>query len=227
MTFVEMNKQILRGSKEECSYPVVSLSEINKLHDILSINAKLKDAFDATEDGNYFFKTFPEIGKMLDKHVLIDVFYAYKMGKYYHGVPNKLIFILRKAFEAYGTKHVNKALESCTALLKPYIGCIYKSSEGDYTIKDIIDNLCGYSTTLLTDANLKCDVGDNLYEVYISNVDRVAIIPRDIAERLSYEDCLNLEYSPELGIHLKGTPLRTIGGRFGVLFDDFDLSEVF
>lgn len=230
MKYIEFTHQITKGNKEACNYPVAGDDELQKFIDILSISNGIVDAVNSTEDANEFYKAYPSIKKVMNKATAVDIFYAYKLGNYFKGVPNKAVYILRRAKqEASNVKAVNTIIESCLALLKPYIQYEYVSEHGTFTLKDIIDTVFGYPVDLLTMSKLNIKIDDRMSELYVPNVDRVALIPADISLLLSFEDCLNIKYSYELGIHLSGTALRTFNGRYGILVSgsDFDLLEAY
>ena len=150
-----------------------------------------------------------------------------KLGQYYKGIPNRLVYILKKLIKALNDRVLpNHIIELGESLLTPYARKNYISEYGRFTFKDILENICNQTITLLSDANYLVKISGEVYEVFISDVQRVALLPDDIAARLTYEDCLSLQYDPEKGVCLRDIPLRTWGNRLGVIKNDFDLVEV-
>ena len=227
MNIIELNKIILGSEKEEIVCPLITKEDIEQFQNLLFVNSQIKSVFEACEDASSFYKGFADFASLIEKEKREDIFYAVKMGTYYQGIPNRLLYILRRLITAVGNRKLpNHIIELGDNLLVPYMKCDYISEAGKFTFKDILDNVCSQSVNLITDSAYSVKISGEVYEVFIPGVERVALLPADIGERLSYEDCLNLQYDFELGVHLNGVPLRTYGNRIGVILNDFDLVEV-
>lgn len=227
MSVIKLNEIIMNTDKEDVERIILSPEDIRNFQNLLAINSQVRKIFEAEEEASSFFKAYPDIAELTPKEKREDIFYAVKLEQYYKGVPNKLIYILKKLIKALdGRVLPNHIIELGEHLLTPYAKKNYVSEFGRFTFKDILENVCNQTITLLSDSNYLVKISGEVYEVYIPDMQRVALLPSDIASRLTYEDCLNLHYEPDKGVCLNGSPLRTWGNRLGILHNDFDLVEV-
>ena len=89
----------------------------------------------------------------------------------------------------------------------------------------IIENLTGVAYESLTNSRRKVKYRD-CYEIYVQNVDRVVIVPPEIADFInSLEDLESIEFVDGVGVCVCGEPLRVLGDKIGIAKDDFDLRE--
>lgn len=224
MNLLELNDKILISKKKTVNVPTFSDDKLKEFKEIISISMNMKNSFQMLDDSNAFFKAFPDVKKVLGVKICTEIFYACKLGYYYEGVPAKLVYILQKAIVNHGKEYPNVTLNSAVNLLKPYACAQYKCNNNIVTVKDVLDNVFGYSVQLLTTAKTKIKPG--LYwEVFIPDVERVAIMPDDIASMISYGDCDKLSFDFRKGIMLEDVPVRTMNGRVGITKNDFDLRE--
>lgn len=156
---------------------------------------------------------------------LIEIFYAAKLGYYLKGVPSRLVYILHKAKEMGWTPYVNRQLERVLPLIQTYAEKYFEGTE-KYNVQDVINSEWRINANLLTNVNFKIEYEDG-WEVWLPKVERVAVLPKDMGEMLSFKDCERIEYDTRNGLTLDGTPLRVLGARIGVTKDDFDLRECF
>lgn len=226
MTLLEFNSKVMSQNKTLSKVPEITEEMLIKFQEVVHISNIIKSRFDSTDDANSFFAVFPSIKNACGTGVCTELFYACKLGFWMPGVPSKLVYIITKAFKECGKDFVNKAILSCLSLLRVYADCSFESDGEVLTVKDVIENLIGRPVTLLTDSVRKVDSG-NGWEVFIPNVNRVAVIPSAIADMISYYDCDRLEFKKDLGIVLGDIPIRTFNNYIGIVKDDFDLRECF
>lgn len=224
MTLLEMNAMIMRSDKV-VEYPDIPDSLLSTFAEILSISPAILSAAKEIEDSAVFYKMYPDIREVIGKTFASDVFYAYKVGYVYKGVPNKLCYILKLAKESdAGLDAPNLGLSKASKLLRKYIGQVYSCNGVELTVKDIVDNVYGKSVRLLTDGTRKVRNG-SFWEVYVPGIDRVLLLPSDIADSITFDDCCSLQWDPNVGVVSNGTALRFFNHRVGITTDDFDLRE--
>ena len=226
MNLIELNEKIMSSSgKKEVIVPPITDDDVSTFVKILSISSTIKDAANAYDDANSFFKAYPHIRDVVGKGKCVEVFYGYKLGVAYCEIPNKLAYIIKMARNEENNEELpNVALARVVNLLKTYADSSYKTESGVLTVKSIIDNVYGRDVKLLTDGTRKVKNG-SLWEIWVPDIERVAIVPEDIALMLSFDDLCSLHYDFKLGIALGDKPLRTFGDRIGITRNDFDLRE--
>lgn len=224
MNLIELNDIILSKKKEHTDVYRVTDEDIELFQKVVFMEKSSKVLFEQVDDSNYFFGVYPDIKKIIGSNKCVECFYAIKLGRWMDGIPIKLQYILRKVFETYDRKYVNVGLNSAVGLLKNYASLSFDVDGEEYTIKDVIENVCNSTVKLLNSSVNKVQIG-NVYEIYIPDAERVALIPYDIGSKLSYEDCDRLRFDIKTGITFRGIPIRTFGDRLGITKDDFDLRE--
>lgn len=190
------------------------------LKELLPAMPLLKKTFDSCESATDFFKAYPtfkEIGQNSE-----EAFYRLKLGMKVDGVPSRIIFILRKAIKENGTEFPNLALQSVYKLLSQYDDYTFMNDGREITLIDIVEYAFGKPVRLTTARRLRVD-----NEVFISDANRIAIIPDDILEIVKGD----ITYEPNRGLlgEVDGQliELRILSDRIGVTLDDFDLRKAF
>lgn len=224
MNLLEMNTEIIFGKKTKCSVPELTEEHLIQFKKLINISKSILATFESIDDANSFFTMYPDIKVVLGSSICVEAFYACKLGYYYKGIPTKLVYILNKTFKENDNKHINTALNTAINLIKPYISNVYEYNGEDYTVKDIIENVVGTSINLITDSKRKIKCSD-CWEVYIPDIERVALFPNDIADMFGYADCEKLYFTVEKGIMFNDTVVRTLGNRLGITKNDFDLRD--
>lgn len=226
MTLIELNDLMLVNNKRfEVKVPEVSQNDCDTFRRLVGSSKTVENVYNMTDDANSFFSMFPDIKKMFGDGVCVEVFYACKLKFVYDGVPSKLVYIVSKMLSECGNCNINTALNRTTSLLRPYVDHIYKVDGKEYTLKDVIENMTGFSIKLLTSSVRKVK-SVNCFEVYVPNVERVALLPPDIAKLLPYSECAKIRYDRELGLVVgDDTVVRCLNGRLGITRDDFDLTN--
>lgn len=225
MKTIELFESIYSKAGKDVEFPVITKDDVDKFHSLLEINSCIKVAFDETDSATSFYNAFPDIKKLIGTPIASEVFYAYKLGHFYTGIPNKLVYVLFTTFKTTDFTLPNLVIWKVSKELDKFADKIYNYEDKKFTVKSIIENVYGKSANIISESSYKC-LNDGFYEVYISNVDRIAILPKDIGEALSDEDCRRLEYDKNKGIVLGDTPIRRLNGRLGITLDDFDLRGV-
>jgi hypothetical protein len=223
-SLLELNDSIIYGKKKKTVVPEITNDDLILFKRALQCSSKIKAVYNQTEDANSFFATFPDVKKVIGSRKCVECFYACKMDYYMAGIPAKLLYIVNKMVTESDKKYINVAMNTAVQLLKPYANCSFACDGEAYTLKDVIENVCGNSIKLINTSVRKIQVGKD-WEVYIPDVSRVAIMPDGIAGMLSQEDCEHLSFNLDKGIMLGDIPMRTLGDRLGITKDDFDLRE--
>ncbi len=227
MNLLEMNDAILFGKKNTVEVPIPSKGNLDTFQSLINSGKSIKMFYDQTDDANSFFALFPDVRQIVGSKICVECFYACKVGYFMGGVPSKLLYIVTKMLSRNEAKvFVNRSINSAVQLLKPYMSNEYVLDGQKYTVKDVIENVAGAPVKLLNTSIRKTKVGQE-WEVFIPEVNRVAILPAGLGELLSMTDCENLRYVRELGIVLHDVPIRVMGNRVGITTDDFDLRNCF
>lgn len=224
MNLLELNDAILYGRKKEISIPIISSEDLQLFKRTIAISAYNRKLFDSTDDANSFFAVCSDIKQIVGAKKCVECFYACKTGFYMKGIPAKLVYVLQKMTKEYGKEFPNVALNGSIQYIKPYVNCLFTVDNKQYDVKDVMENIYGKPIKLINTSVRKVAYG-TVSEVYISDAERVAIMPGGISDTMSQEDCEKLTYSTEYGIMLGDIPVRTLGNRLGITKDDFDLRE--
>lgn len=223
MNLIEMNDRLLvNKDRRQVTVPEATQEKCDLFRRLVESSKTATNMFNSLEDANAFFAIFPDLRKILGTGVCVEVFYACKLKYAYDGVPARLVYILNKAFTHGSQVHVNATLNTVTALLKPYVNDVYTVNGETATVKDIIENVLGRSVKLLTSSVRKVKATD-CFEVYVPNVERVALLPPDIANMLPVAECEKIRFDREKGLVIDNVIIRTLNNRLGITRDDFDL----
>ena len=226
MDLLELNK-ILSGDYSGCAeikkpIPKIEVSDVTEFLSVFSVDEYIKSVFDSTENYKQFFEAVPWIKECFETGKAKELFYAAKNGILYDGVPPTVVFLFKKALSTWEYKYVNLALSRIEKkMLTPYL----KSGvlPDDVTYKDVLDNLIGKTCKLITSGNPRVDV-EGVTELYVPNIDMVALVPTEMITDLTDLSDLNaVEYDKVLGLTVKGQPIRIMAGRVGLTKNDLDL----
>ena len=200
----------------------ITEEEFEDFRAMLSVNPANRDFLNRTETASEFYEHVELADKYIDKEIKEDAFYAAKLGFFYAGVPSKLVYILRKAIRKYQSPNLALSAIDVRTISK-YLkeGAL---PEG-ITIKNVIESILGRQCELLTSYRRKVKFKD-WYEVYVPDVDRVLLLPEDLAKHIeSLEDLENINYRKDVGVCVYDIPIRTMGNKVGVTVDEFDLRK--
>lgn len=226
---IEFNELLDRKStgiteKQELKFKCVTEDSIKAFANYLSAFNGLSKSLNSTDDYKEFFSSCPILDAVIPDNEKEDLFYEFKLGYFYRGVPCKLVYILQKALMKYDSPNVAISAINQT-LITPYVEKNLLP-EG-VSVKDIVCNLINSDFKLLTSSNIKVKYKD-WYEVYISGSDRVAIFTEDIAKLIdNRDDIRSIEFDPQVGLVLKGIPIRTMAGHLGILSDEYDMRTLY
>lgn len=226
MNLLELNR-IFSGNYEGCQESkkglvTVNKDEVQEFFSLFTVNPEIKTVFDGTENYMQFYEHFPWIKKCFPVNKAKELFYAAKCEMIYEDVPPTVVFLLRKALATFEYKYVNLAVSRVERkMLEPYLKT--NILEDGTVYKDVIDNIVGTSSKLLTPAVPCVDV-EGVSELYVPNIDAVALVPTDMLEGITdLEDFRSVEYDKVFGLMIKGQIIRTMGGRTGLTKNDLDL----
>lgn len=223
MNLIEMNDKLLvNKAREYVNVPVITQELVDEFRRLINACKSALNAYNTVEDSGVFLTMYSGMKKIYGLDMATELFYASKLGFLYPGVPSKLVYILNKMVKDYGVVHVNDSLSRCVKLLSPFVGDVYTSGDTEVTVKDLIENFVGVPIKLLTSSVRKVKSTD-CYEVYVPNVERVALLPNDIANMLPYSECAKITFEKDKGLVIGDIVVRTMNNRLGVTKDDFDL----
>lgn len=211
---VEETKQS-KSKKRLCT-----LDEFNTFKEWLAFNEIYLYGLKDTEESDEFYAAYEFLRELTPDEIKEDVFYATKVGYILEGVPSKLVFILKKALSKYKTPNV--ALSAIDRrLLSKYL--TKDSLPAGITIRLIMEDILGCTITLLSEYKKSIRYRD-VFEVYVENTDRVLVIPESMGDYVqTQQDLENVSYVKDLGVCLYDKPMRTLGGKLGVVTDEYDL----
>ena len=225
MNLIEMNKALMSKRRKEVEIKYqINQDDIILFNDMLNISKNILGAFNITDDAVSFFKLYPDFKKVLPNGKATECFYAMKKGDIWNGIPMKLVYVLHKCFSENERGLVNTALNTAVPLIAPFCEDTYIVGESSFTAKDVICNIVGSNVKLLTTANPIVKYRDCV-EVFVHNVNRVAILPLDIAEYVTPDNCETVQWDKVNGVTVEGIPLRTMNKRLGITRHDFDLRQ--
>lgn len=224
MVLTEINKNILSKDKQIIEHIEVKDEDLKTFMELITISNTAKTYFNTTDDANTFYSLFPYIKDIIGKVNCVEIFYACKLGYYVKGVPSKLIWIINKMSKLYEGPCVNAMIKSASQFIKSYCNNSYKVDGDIMTIKDIIESNLKYRINLITEEVPMVNY-DTFSEIYVENVDRVLLVPKNIASLISLQDCKDISYIKDKGVCIKDIPIRTLGNRLGITKNDFDLRD--
>lgn len=225
MNLIELNdKMLINKDKKKVVIPEFGQADVDEFRRLVHSSKSVGNSFDTSDDSTSFFAVYSDVKKCVGKDVAEELFYAAKLGFFYPGIPSRLAYILNRMTREYGVATVNESLSRCVKLLSPYVGDLYESNGVEVSLKDVIENFVGGPIKLLTSSVRKVKA-TNCYEVYVPNVERVALLPGDIANSLPYAECAKITFDRNQGLVIGDLVLRTMNNRLGITKDDFDLRE--
>ena len=128
---------------------------------------------------------------------------------------------MNKAIRKYNTP--NNAISAISdQIISQY--CAEGALGPDVTLKTVLQNIMGKAYKSLTLSKLAV-LNNGVYEVYVSNVDRVLILPKEYEKYLNdLSDLRTVEYVKSVGVCIHGEPFRTLM-RNGITTNEFDLRD--
>ena len=228
MTLIELNKIVEGNYAEEMTeaskqkYRCATDQELQLFKSMLMMDAAYQNALKMTESHKEFYETYSFFRLSFPDEIKEDLFYATKLGFRYEGIPTRLVYLLRKALLTHDSPNL-----AISAINKMSWGRFLKrgSLPNGVTIKMIVENLLGESYDTILDYRLKVKY-KRWYEVYVSNVDRIALLPEEIAQQIEETDIRSIMYTKDVGLTLYEKPLRTFGSFYGIISHEFDLRKI-
>lgn len=230
MNLIEFNDKQLAGKKEIKGFKnPVTVEDIEMFQKLIHMQKDIENSFNLTDDSNSFFAAYPDIKKIMGNEVGTECFYACKLNSLFQGVPNRIVYIIKKSVNYFKSVNPNKILNSVLPYISAYAEVEFTDGEETFIVKDILENVIGKPCQLITDSVRKVYGGKNDIcewdEVWVPTANCVALLPKDISDLISLEDCRRLDYDSKLGVHLDNVPLRTFNNRIGITKYEFDLRE--
>lgn len=230
MNLLEFN-ELIKAADTPCKFYQIEDSVLKTYLDIRKTICKSGDVIDSIEDSAEFAECYSDIKQIVNVikdnskgYTFDDVFYAGKLGYYTEYIPPKLEYIIRKAMSVNSDKNylfMNKFLNSCYKSISKFAKYTYNGKQLDA----VITSLTGISGKLLTNGIHYVYAGST-YELYVENVDTVALLPRDIGAALTEDIAKTAKFDVEHGILVQDIPVRIMCDRIGITLDDFDLRSV-
>ena len=225
MNLLQLNN-ILEGNYEAevpmdgDSHKRITEADFNHFRELLVIDDAFTQGLQYTNSYKEYFDAYELLNKVVNPDLKEDLFYSAKLGFFYQGVPSRLTYLLHLALRKY---HVpNYAIN---AIDIRYLARFLKRDElvGEVTIKQVIENLLGKSYLSLS-KHRRCVKYGDIFEIYVENMDRVLILPEELEEiTKSQEDLLSVEFVGNLGVCIRGIPIRTFAGKIGFTRNEYDL----
>lgn len=226
MNLLELNR-ILSGNYGDIpevkkDTPIVTKEEVYQFLSMFSVDDFIKTVFDKTENYVQFYNYFPWMKNCFEPGKPKELFYAAKCGMIYENVPPTMVFLLKKAMATFEYKYPNLAISRLERkMFPPYLkpGIL----RNDTTYKDVIENILGRACKLITASELCVDVS-GVSELYVPNIDAVALVPTEMLDGITdLDDYRSVAYDKNIGLTIKGQTIRTMGGRVGLTKNDLDL----
>lgn len=192
---------------------------LKEVLDIFSRGLFIKDNIEATDNFKAFYEAEPDIARMIEDEKKEEFFYAAKLGMCSPVIPAKYLFLLKKSYETYGTLN-NIGFVLPKSNLKELFskGTL---AEG-YTLEEVIRSLIQREYTPFRKGSYKNAIGEDSIELFLEKINRVAIVPEDIASRLTDDDIRLIEVKKGL-LTLNGVNILSTNKYLGVSRKVYDL----
>lgn len=200
----------------------ITENDLNEFRELLSISDSFSEGLNLTESYAEYFQTYEILGKSVNEDLKEDLFYAAKLGFFYEGIPSKIVYLLRKSLRKYNTP--NNAISALD--VRSISRYLKKGSlpEG-VTLKMIMENIIGREFETITQYRRSVHFKE-VTEVYVQNTDRVLVLPKELAVFVeSQKDLESVQYVKNIGVCVHDIPIRTLGGKIGITFNEYDLRE--
>lgn len=149
-----------------------------------------------------------------------EMFYCLKNGGYCLDVPAKCIYVLKELHKQYSS--VSLALK---ALPKNMFTVFFqKNYLNGCSMRDVIKSMIDPDYEPFTSANLRIKHKD-YDEVYVIDQDMVALLPKDISNKLTDTDVSRITLTKQ-GLTVDGLVIRIMAGHFGAVNSTYDLRAV-
>jgi hypothetical protein len=201
--------------------PVTTPDQLVQFRQLLAVDEIYEAMLNQTESPDEFYAACSMFAKTLKSYEeAADMFFAAKLGYTYDNIPSKLVYLLIKAKEAH--KYPNTAISAIDwSVLKPFLR--KDALRPGIKCIDVMNAVFGYSVNLLNAFRARTS-NAHVFEYYIKNTDRVLVLPQELATKISSEDDVNsLEYVKNVGVCVRGVPVRTLFNKLGITTDDYNL----
>jgi len=179
----------------------------------------------STEDSTSFYRACKQLSRFIPDEIKEDVFYTYLLGYQMNGIPSRLVYILKKAYEKFDTPNVAISMISKDLLVEFLVeGALPE----EYSIVDVAANVWSGDVQVMSPYRKRA-VFKNLVELYVEKTingdlfDTVVVLPTDISDQINESEIATVVYNPKTGLELNGNLLRRYNGRVGITTSDIDL----
>lgn len=220
MLLVDMAPYIIgRAFSRDAKPPIRCTSEM--FQRALEV-AACSDTFAATvqycETPKDFYRLEPDIEAFIPLSEREEVFYCLKNEMYSPAVPAKCIYYIKKIYNMY---NIPSLVWKCLPVATLTIFFQGNYLDQGLTLKDVINSFCDSNYVPLSTQNLSSKIKDGT-EIYVPNTDMVAVVPTNIANKLSYDDLHKVQYVTE-GVSVGDSPIRFMSGYHGACRSAYDL----
>lgn len=175
-----------------------------------------------TNNANSFYKAEPDVAIAIGKEKRDEYFYIMKTGLYSEVVPAKFIYMLQECYKQHGTYNMLfKFIPPANAkevLSENYLGL------EDLKLVDVIKSF-DKNFVPISKSNLIVKNGE-YYDVYIPAKDRIAIVPKEVAEEINPEKLKEYKVAKGEIVDENGRPISSYGNYIGVHSDTYDMRDL-
>lgn len=221
-SLLEINDMFkLKGLANDTVTDLSTAEEVQDFKKLLLLSPAIEKNFLSTSSAVEFFKSAPELQKGLSKIKKMDLFYAAKSDMLLEKVPSYIVYFINQAYKKCNYPNLTVSRLSLS-LIKEFISML---PEG-ISLLNVLENIAGQRAELFNSAVRKTEF-KGVYELYIPNIDKVAIIPKAIADEINtIDDYQSVQYVKGVGVCLGSIPLRVFNGALGIVCNEFNLLEV-
>lgn len=221
-SLLEINDMFkLKGLANDTVTELSTIEEVQDFKQLLLLSPAIEKNFLSTSSAVEFFKSAPELQKGLSKVKKMDLFYAAKSDMLLEKVPSYIVYFINQAYKKCNYPNLTVSRLSLS-LIKEFISML---PEG-ISLLNVLENIAGQRAELFNSAVRKTEF-KGVYELYIPNIDKVAIIPKAIADEINtIDDYQSVQYVKGVGVCLGSIPLRVFNGALGIVCNEFNLLEV-
>lgn len=205
----------------ECKAPSRCTPQMyEKVVELAASSKSFASMISMIEDYRDFMHLEPDIANLFPISEREEMFFCLKNGGYCTDVPAKCIYTFKKLFDQYGS--VSIALKALP--VNTFKVFFQKNYLNNCTMRDVIKNFIDPDYEPLSAARLRLS-HDTYDEVLVLEKDMIALLPKDIASKLSDKDLAGITLGKD-GLEIDGLLLRFMGGHYGAINSNYDLRRL-
>lgn len=186
-----------RGTKEDLQFGL----------DLLNVSQTATYNLKIIENAKLFWNNEPDLKEQVAACKREEIFYALKNNMITPVIPAKALFYIHKVYEKYPSLNLlPKALPA--SLLNSLITPGYIQEE--YSLFDVIASIV--NPNYIPIDSTRCVKNGDYFDIYIEDTDMIAIIPKDIKEKLREDDISRIKVKEGKGLMLGDLPLINLSG---------------